>query len=197
MKEEKLKILYGVGNLRLIGHLETEIRPLTILVGRNHVGKSSLLRTFPLIKQSIDYGTNGPISWYKGSVDFGDYNTTAKHGHQDEGILFEFGLENYKFTSDTLYYGKSEKSVDATKIDVNGPARVSILLRNEKERTYRFESKIELPNHDVVCKINSTIDGQFKKASLNEKNFPIEFSDFKFRFPENHILFANFAYNRR
>ena len=187
-QNEKLKITYGIGNLRLISYLKTEICPLTILVGRNHVGKSSLLRTFPLIKQSIDYGTNGPISWHKGGVDYGDYNTTVKSGYSDEGILFEFGLENYEFTSDTLYFGRTGKSVDSMKLDLCGPANVSVLLKYQKERTFRFESKIELPDHDVVCTVKSTIDGKFKEASLNGGILPVEFSNFTFRFPENHIL---------
>lgn len=47
------------------------IRPITILVGRNSSGKSSFLRFLPLLRQSVDAPTTGPIQWYGDHVDFG------------------------------------------------------------------------------------------------------------------------------
>ncbi|HFG2220775.1 TPA: AAA family ATPase, partial [Vibrio cholerae] len=44
-----------------------EIKPITVFVGKNSCGKSTLLRTFPLLRQSIESNTTGPILWY------GDY----------------------------------------------------------------------------------------------------------------------------
>lgn len=44
-----------------------EIKPITLLVGTNSSGKSTLLRTFPLLRQSIKASIEGrscePIWW--------------------------------------------------------------------------------------------------------------------------------------
>ncbi|MFN9361538.1 MAG: AAA family ATPase, partial [Pseudanabaena sp.] len=49
-----------------------DIKPLTILVGENSSGKSTFLRFFPLLRQSLEANTAGPILW-SGFVDFGTY----------------------------------------------------------------------------------------------------------------------------
>ena len=41
-----------------------KLRPLTVLVGRNSSGKSSFLRFLPLLRQSVEARTSGPIQWY-------------------------------------------------------------------------------------------------------------------------------------
>jgi hypothetical protein len=48
-----------------------DIKPITLLVGTNSSGKSSFLRAFPLLKQSIETATSSPILWFGRYVDFG------------------------------------------------------------------------------------------------------------------------------
>lgn len=75
----------GVRNLRSFG-AEKEIvpvRPVNILVGKNSCGKSTFLRTYPLLRQSIEGDTRTPILWYAGYggyVDFGDFKTSVRDG---------------------------------------------------------------------------------------------------------------------
>lgn len=65
------------------------LRPLTILVGKNGMGKSSVMRLFPLLKQSVEVSKNGPLLWYSDKgVDFGDFGTVVKHGKNDIEIGF-------------------------------------------------------------------------------------------------------------
>lgn len=70
-----------------------ELKPLTLLVGANSSGKSSLLRLFPLLKQSVRTATRGPLLWYDNLVDFGSYRDAVR-GH-DEGreIAIEYRME--------------------------------------------------------------------------------------------------------
>ena len=56
-----------------------ELRPLTILVGRNSSGKSTFLRILPLLRQSVEARTTGPIQWYGDYVDFGGFEETPYH----------------------------------------------------------------------------------------------------------------------
>lgn len=54
---------------------EVELKPLTLLVGKNSSGKSTFLRVFPLFKQTLETNTNEPILWYSSRyVDFGSFN---------------------------------------------------------------------------------------------------------------------------
>ena len=64
------------------------LKPLTLLVGRNNSGKSSFLRTLPLLKQSVERPTTGPILWFGQYVDFGSFKDTVRVGADDISISF-------------------------------------------------------------------------------------------------------------
>ena len=52
----------GIKNVRSLENTGMiQLAPITLLVGENSSGKSTFLRTFPLIKQSISKRTDGPI----------------------------------------------------------------------------------------------------------------------------------------
>ena len=53
-----------------------ELKPLNVLIGKNSSGKSSLLRVFPLMKQSYELNLSDPILWYGKYVDFGSFNNS-------------------------------------------------------------------------------------------------------------------------
>ena len=52
-----------------------EIKPITVLIGKNSCGKSNFIRVFPLIKQSVEKTIAEPFLWYGEYVDLGDYKT--------------------------------------------------------------------------------------------------------------------------
>ncbi|MGP6295928.1 AAA family ATPase, partial [Pseudomonas aeruginosa] len=70
-------ISFGVRQLRSFGasHQKIPIKPINILVGKNSCGKSTFLRTFPLLRQSVQANTKSPILWFGDLVDFGDFST--------------------------------------------------------------------------------------------------------------------------
>ena len=67
---------------------------ITVLVGQNSSGKSTFLRIFPLLKQSISKRTNGPILWAGDAddyVDFGSFTETITNdGSKEMEISFNF-----------------------------------------------------------------------------------------------------------
>lgn len=68
------------------------LSPITLLVGENSSGKSTFLRTFPLIKQSICKRTDGPLLWacdIDDYVDFGSFSETVTNDGSNE-ITFRF-----------------------------------------------------------------------------------------------------------
>ncbi len=84
-----------VKNLRCLTDTgRVPIRPITVLVGRNSSGKSSFLRAFPLLRQSVQTATESPILWYdQGLVDFGTFGTAINHRAEDRTITFEFSVK--------------------------------------------------------------------------------------------------------
>lgn len=66
------------------------LRKINVLVGRNSAGKSSLLRVLPLLRQSMEQATKGPILWYGRLVDFGTFQNAVRRGALDRTITFEF-----------------------------------------------------------------------------------------------------------
>lgn len=73
---------------------DINLKPLTLLIGANSSGKSSFLKFFPLIKQTVRRHPNGVFLWYSDDVDFKDFNNTVKEG--TEQIEIEFSVEELR-----------------------------------------------------------------------------------------------------
>ena len=83
-----------VRNLRCLSDTgRIPIRPITVLVGRNSSGKSTFLRAFPLLRQSVETATESPILWYhERYVDFGALSQAINHRAVDPSVTFEFSV---------------------------------------------------------------------------------------------------------
>lgn len=110
-----------VRNLRSFGgdNDYVPLRKVNLFVGRNSCGKSTFLRTFPLLRQSVEASTRSPILWYGDYVDFGDLNT-AKNSAADE-VFFDFKMNlpikvNFDFIERAYFWG-------ATFVDFTAPSQ--------------------------------------------------------------------------
>lgn len=85
---------FGVKNLRCLADTGlVPIRPITVLVGRNSSGKSTFLRAFPLLRQSVETARNSPILWYhERYVDFGSLKDAANNLLDAPSVTFRFQL---------------------------------------------------------------------------------------------------------
>lgn len=85
----------GVKNFKSLKKIAPlELKPMTILVGKNSCGKSSFLRILPLLKQSSEENIDGPLSLYGNYVDYGEFSdipTTGKVTLRN----FQFCVEGY------------------------------------------------------------------------------------------------------
>jgi AAA ATPase domain len=82
----------GVDNLRAL-RMETpvELRRLTLLAGRNGIGKSTFARVFPLLRQSAGRRKREPILWWeRDEIDFGGFDEALRRSA--ERIRFTFGF---------------------------------------------------------------------------------------------------------
>jgi hypothetical protein len=88
-------ISFGLSNLRRLRDVQPlELKPLTILVGRNSSGKSTFLRSLPLLKQSISTRTSSPILWYGDWVDFGSFAGAVNKNDDNKLISFFFSISD-------------------------------------------------------------------------------------------------------
>lgn len=72
---------------------DVELRPLTVLVGTNSSGKSSFLRFFPLLRQTMESSSRAPLLWCGRLVDFGDFKSAARRHEPSLPIGVEFEIE--------------------------------------------------------------------------------------------------------
>lgn len=83
-----------IKNLRCLADTgDIPIKPLTILVGANSTGKSTFLRVFPLLRQSVETKTSSPILWYAGHhgyVDFGTIKGAIRASEESVGFGYKF-----------------------------------------------------------------------------------------------------------
>ena len=70
-----------------------DLKPLTVLIGKNSSGKSSFLRSLPLLRQSVEANTTGPILWYSSYVDFGAFSEAKKFDSKKNIIYFDFKFD--------------------------------------------------------------------------------------------------------
>jgi len=85
----------GVQNLRSFSqYAYSDLKPLTVFLGRNSSGKSSLIRLFPLLRQSVEETTTGPILWFGRYVDYGNFNEAIhKSSNNDDTIKLQFNIQ--------------------------------------------------------------------------------------------------------
>ena len=81
----------GVQNLRGLEQTGLiEIKPITLLVGKNSAGKSSFARIFPLLKQSSEAKRNAPFLWWGQYVDYGTFSQALRRGASPQEMCFSF-----------------------------------------------------------------------------------------------------------
>ena len=161
-----------IKNLRLLEDTGfIELTPITVLLGANSSGKSSFLRSFLLIRQSLEKRVSAPILWYGGDggfVDFGSFNEAVYNFDSQKEISFV-----YKLPIDVI-------------------TKRSRLNRSLKEKTsITFEVKISNNQNNVV--INSCLlnffdhqvritlnqEGMVEHFIVNNNNFSEEANNLK------------------
>ncbi|EPC34649.1 hypothetical protein Lpp120_0774 [Lacticaseibacillus paracasei subsp. paracasei Lpp120] len=111
----------GIHNLKSLKDTDNiTLGKLTVLLGRNSIGKSTFLRTFALLKQSISADRVKPIIWYTSDlVDFGSFedavsreNTKNEDQKQhDIGFDFDFSLSKDQLSQEVYFRGYHQISI--------------------------------------------------------------------------------------
>jgi len=175
---------YGLSNFRRLKKIQPiPLKPITILVGKNSSGKSSYLRSLPLLNQSITTDTAGAILWWGDYVDFGSFRETIHHKSADKEISFHFSLSDLDLGDSARfivpYYRHMQllRNQTAGLKDVKIQVGISNHVRDKTAdssvsyvSTYRVS--IAADNIDVVLQFSP--DGSILYASLNKRDISDE-----------------------
>jgi predicted ATPase len=144
--------LKGFRSLQDTNHIQ--LKPLTVVVGANGSGKSTFLRTFPLLRQSSEANPKGPILFYGDYVDFGSFEEfiSKKSKSRELSITFEFDFSGERW----FYFGKylSSNLPDKTAVVVE-----TIITSGGKDKAPR------------ICGINAEILGHLICIKIDENHF--------------------------
>ncbi|EGR1876532.1 AAA family ATPase [Vibrio parahaemolyticus] len=128
------------------------LRPLTVLIGKNSSGKSSLLRTLPLLRQSVEAKTIGPILWYGSYVDFGAFSEVKNHDTGSDSIFFDLKvkLEMAKLNR-RRYVFRDGSEIDEDYLDIE----IEIGVSEDKNKTTASSIKLKINENIFDLKLSS------------------------------------------
>lgn len=175
-----------INNLRNLNFQNyIEINPLTILLGENSSGKSSFLRFFPLVRQSLETKRSVPLLWYGNLVDFGSFEETLKKNSINNEIKFAFefkelGLEMHKIELslkkeneiEYLNFIKLYTKEDKLEIEFNSKNEIILLSINNRKINESFKCYSSDPSSlipDKMVKSNNRMNDISKLEKIYKK----------------------------
>jgi predicted ATPase len=169
---------YGLSNFRRLKAIQPiPLKPITILVGKNSSGKSSYLRSLPLLNQSITTDTAGAILWWGDFVDFGSFKETIHHKSPDKEISFHFSLSDLDLAeaarSSPMYYRHLHliRSKTSNLENVRVEVGISNHLRDktaDSNISYVSTYRIVVPDDGIDITLKFSPEGGVLHATLNK-----------------------------
>ena len=174
---------------------EIIIRPITIFVGRNSCGKSSLLRFPAVLAQTANTMTDSPIRFYGNMVDYGNYED-VKYKGTSEKMSFELKFKtDLNLSSEPVYGFSSLRGLQYRSRYRNGKAadERDIILRVtvDKPRKRLTVDKVELILDDKclyqICRTENKhysfiAHYRYKNKSITRNNVQMSIHISKIRF---------------
>ena len=204
----------NVRSLRDTG--DVDIAPITLLVGKNSTGKSTFLKAFPLIKQSLVRNTVGPLLWVgddNGYVDFGGFDDAVSFG--EDSICFSFvfevatglleaGRNNPLFINSSVFEAKEILKYTITikhkDTDYVSEALLEIRIGKSFAELLRLSYDVGEDGEVILAEIDIGCENHFDAADM--KNIPQPYrlkssvhrasSIFGFHFPDPWTLIGLF-----
>ncbi|PSV29088.1 AAA family ATPase [Photobacterium sp. GB-56] len=162
---ESVKI-EGLRSLKNSGYID--IKPITLLLGENSSGKSTFLRTFPLLRQSTESSTRGPILWYGSYVDFGSFEDALSNFSEDKMISFSFKIKAKSIIGVTprTYYTNAGLG--------KGTLEISLSLSNDTKAGHARVQKVSINYNGNNAIIEFGRNNKVQKVEVNH----IEFTEY-------------------
>ena len=155
---------FSIRNLRSLTEPQTfSLCPMTLVVGANSSGKSTFIRSFPLLRQSVETITKGPILWFGRFVDFGVFKDVVSRNASTSEIAFGFcvSLSRKIEKQRHIYYIPSLTILDDCKVEVT----LVVAEDSGTGNTYTKQIRLVFDGHQVV--INASADGNVQSFILD------------------------------
>lgn len=170
-----------------------ELRPITLLVGRNSSGKSSYLRTLPLLRQSLMTRTSSPILWYGDLIDFGSYDNVVYNNDPEVPITFRFGLDTIdartsEYFFEEIYLPGRVRSLNNVEINVS--------IQYISGTTYLSHIHMFIKQYDSIFSADINKNGNIIGLKLNNNSILDYLSDFDLRAQLGTIFPEIFAHRK-
>ena len=148
-------------------HAEIEIKPLTILVGPNNGGKTSLLHSILLIKQTLDM--NGQeILKLNSDVNFGEFENIVNQESDQKEIRLKFDFEEYDRFLDVTFTKEDDNLIVKNFSCNTGELEYTLvntkMIKQGSEircypENYWIKSKYRNIDEDLIRDINPAFQG--------------------------------------
>lgn len=158
-----------------------DIKPINILVGTNSSGKSTFLRCFPLIRQSVERRTRGPILWNGVYTDFESFITSLHNGLNKNETSFdkiEFGFE-FEFLQPNRRVREKDKRLKLT-------ANIQVKEGGSKHSCYTSKYSIKLGEHEI--NFNFEEGGGIKDVNSSKFNWDLSKRELKFQLTDTDSI---------
>lgn len=192
---ENLRSLNDTGDIKVEG--------LTIIVGENSIGKSTIVRSLPLLKQSIETKTTTPFLWFGEYTDFGSFKNSLNKKSKDGRIVFDFKFRIPRVAGIRMRYIYDDKlfSDDVKHEDIE----LALYVKGEAKIDYIDEINMKILDNIIQIKISKA--GKVINANINEQDVTEFMKDYIFLnsaigiIPELYIKENNrlypYYYNRK
>ncbi len=178
-----------------------ELKPITVLVGKNSAGKSTFIRTFPLFKQSVEERTRTPILLYsRTGVDFGTFQDVKSiFANKNEYLEYKFTIPSININKiirrNTVYHHSFLNNIsDSIESDIS----ISMKINSDSKDTPILEI-LELEIFDnVITLMFDTKKHIIEKIYINDEiiNLDSTLSYFNRGFIADRFIFRDTKSNR-
>lgn len=134
---------YSITNMKAFKErAHVELKPITIFVGKNSCGKSSLLRFPAVLSQTFGASTTSPLKFYGKLIDYGNYEDVV-FNHSDESISFSICYD-FDLVSDvySIYLGYGDSNTPPHIHNVE----ISVSLIKSKKKVVIEKNEIYIDN---------------------------------------------------
>ena len=133
-----------------------KLSPLTILLGNNSSGKSTFLRSLPLLKQSFQDKILGPITFFGSLVDFGDFNTASTKNSSDKNISITL---SFNISEKNLFFFRERD----TEYDNLYPIELKLIFNKYEKSDVIFISYCKINILDEIFELSFSEDNNLNK----------------------------------
>jgi len=154
----------NIRSLRDTGQIP--LKKINVIVGQNSSGKSTFLRLFPLLRQSIEVRTKGPVLWYGRLVDFGSFAEARSADPSAEKVTLSFDVTQPRFTR--RKHGIADQPFSSYKLPRN--VRLTVTMGRDENDVVGFISEIGLQIGNDAAFIEMS-ESRIKSIKINNKIF--------------------------